>query len=208
MKRFFLATIAIAALATSSASAADMAVKALPPAPPACAQFGGVYLNGHAGWGYYDHKFNDRDALGAFIDTGLGNTLVAEQDKGLGGVGVGYNWQNRCNVYGLVADWSFTNLRAQALQLDGDQTAPSLTTDTMSVSSRLRWFGTLRARSGLVVDNILLYSPAVSRMPTSTAPGPSSRTARLPPAPSTRTRPSGAGRLASAPSGRCGTTGA
>jgi len=156
MKRFFLATIAIAALATGSANAADMAVKALP-APPACAQFGGVYLNGHAGWAYYDHKFSDRDGLGAFIDTGLGNSLVAEQDKGLGGVGVGYNWQNRCNVYGLVADWSFTNLRAQALQLDGDQAAPSLVTDTMAVSSRLRWFGTLRARSGLVVDNILLY---------------------------------------------------
>ncbi len=158
MKRILLATTALLAFTVASASAADLAVKArpLPPPPPACAQFGGFYLGGHVGWGYYNHKFNDRDALGAFIDTGLGNNLSAEGDGFLGGVSIGYNWQSRCSVFGLVADWSWTNLRAEALQLDGDQ-AIAATADSMAVSSRTRWFGTVRARTGVVVDNVLIY---------------------------------------------------
>src|SRR5262245_5847760 len=160
MKRFFLATTALVMLSVGGpAIAADMAVKArpLPPPPPPCAQFGGFYLGGHVGWGWQEHKFNDRDGLGAFIDTGLGNTLHAEDDNWGGGVGIGYNWQSRCTVFGVVADWSWTNLRAEALQLDGDQGPGGATADTMSISHRLRWFGTVRAKAGVVVDNLLLY---------------------------------------------------
>src|SRR5262245_53890222 len=107
MKRILLATTALLAFTVGSASAADMAVKArpLPPPPPACAQFGGFYLGGNVGYAFLDHKFNDRDGLGAFIDTGLGNNLHAENSNWLGGVAIGYNWQSRCTVFGLVADW-------------------------------------------------------------------------------------------------------
>ena len=139
-----------------------MAVKArpLPPPPPACAQFGGFYLGGNVGYAFLDHKFNDRDGLGAFIDEGLGNNLHAEHSNWLGGVAIGYNWRSRCAVFGLVANWSWTNLRAEATQLDGDQAVGVPLTDSMAVSSRMRWFGTLRARTGVVFDNLYVTGGA------------------------------------------------
>ena len=30
--------------------------------------------------------------------------------------------------------------------------------DTVSISSKMRWFGTVRARTGVIVDNVLLYA--------------------------------------------------
>ena len=65
MKRILLATTACIAFSAISANAADMAVKARPPvvvAPP-CAQFGGFYLGGNVGYGYYNHRHEDRGNL-------------------------------------------------------------------------------------------------------------------------------------------------
>jgi hypothetical protein len=56
-------------------------------APP-CAQFGG---------GYDD----------------LPVTAHLNDDRWDGGVQIGYNWQSRCTVFGIEADWSWTNLRAK-----------------------------------------------------------------------------------------------
>jgi outer membrane immunogenic protein len=156
MKKLLVAT-AFVALAASSAGAADMAVKArpLPPPPPACAQFGGFYLGGHVGYGYYDHAWHDRDAWTREIDDDLQRSNVRTDRSGfIGGVQGGYNWQNNCTVFGVQVDYAWSNIRASVFETDGDLGAA---TDTLSVESRLKGLGTVRFRTGVVVDNLMLY---------------------------------------------------
>lgn len=160
MKKLLLATV-FATVAAGSAVAADMrpAYKAGPVAVPRCASFGGWYAGVNIGYGYYDHKFNDRDRLGGAIDDDLASgTDVATRSGVNGGVQAGYNYQTGCTVFGAEADWSWTGLRASFVNLDGDQTVGGLPTDSVTVSSKLDWFGTARVRTGVVVDNLLLYA--------------------------------------------------
>jgi len=159
MKRLLLSTAAILVLG-SMASAADLPRKgpvAAPVVRPACAQFGGFYIGGNVGWGFYDHTFNDRDSLGPFIDTGLPSSISGTDGAFNGGVQAGYNWQRGCTVFGVEADWSWAGNKVFETQLDGDQVAGGPPTDSATVESRLRWFGTARTRAGLVVDDVLLY---------------------------------------------------
>lgn len=155
MKKLLLATTAIVAFAATSANAADMAVKArpLPPPPPACAQFGGFYLGANVGYGYYNYDYHDRGNLVQTIDDDLPTHARLTRDNWNGGVQIGYNWQWNCAVFGFEADWSWTNLRASDTFTDGD----GGTEDAITVESRLRWFGTVRAKTGVVVGNTMLY---------------------------------------------------
>src|SRR5688500_17986364 len=97
----------------SAARAADVAPRrGYAPPPPRCANFGGFYLGGQLGWGYYDTTFSDRDGLGQSIDTGLPNSVNATTNRVNLGPLAGYTVQSGCMVYGFEADWSWTSLRA------------------------------------------------------------------------------------------------
>ena len=137
------------------AIAADMAVKArpLPPPPPACAQFGGFYLGGSVGYGYFTANYHDQNNLVQTIDDDLPTSARVTRDAANVGVQFGYNWQRNCTVFGFEADWNWANLNASRTFTDGD----AGTEDAITVEARLRSFGTLRARTGIVVDNVLLY---------------------------------------------------
>ena len=96
MKKLFLATTAVVALIAVPAGAADMRVKAPVVYKPACAQFGGFYVGAHAGWGYYDHKWHDRDAWSQEEDDELHRDSINNTKSGfIGGVQGGYNWQTQ-----------------------------------------------------------------------------------------------------------------
>jgi outer membrane immunogenic protein len=157
MKKIFLATSALVALIAVPAGAADMAVKYRPPAPvvPVCAQFGGFYIGAHAGWGYYDHKWHDRDAWSQEEDIELHRNSINNTKSGfIGGVQGGYNWQNNCTVFGVEVDYAWGRINAESLDTDGD---PGAALDQLTVSSRFKGIGTVKARTGIVVDNLLLY---------------------------------------------------
>jgi outer membrane immunogenic protein len=159
MKKVLLASVFGFAF-VGSAIAADMSVpvKAAPAVVrPACAQFGGFYLGGNVGWGYLAHNYQDRDGLATQIDDDLANATNSRTTKSGWNAGVqgGYNYQSGCTLFGVEADWSWSDTNASAFYTDGDQPLP---TDTVSVSSKMRWFGTVRARSGVIVDNVLLYA--------------------------------------------------
>lgn len=124
-------------------------------AMPCCAQFGGFYVGGNLGWGHNDYQFDDYDGLGQVLDTGLPHTIRTEKNGVLGGLQIGYNWQPCCALLGLEADWNATSIKHSTLALDGDTGALH---DTINVKHRLPWFGTVRARAGVVVDNLLLYA--------------------------------------------------
>jgi outer membrane immunogenic protein len=149
MRKFLLATSALAALVMAApANAADMRVKAqpLPPPPPPCAQFGGFYLGGHVGAAYVRRETTDHDFLWN------GATTVSTGSGFMGGLQGGYNWQFRCAVFGFEADASWASDRNRELRLtffDPDQ--------EFLLRRELKSFGTLRARTGVVVDNVMLY---------------------------------------------------
>jgi outer membrane immunogenic protein len=156
IKGRLLATAAIGALSVGSAGAADMRapVKAPLLPPPPCAQFGGFYVGGQVGGTLYDHRWQD---MNGFIKTQLNPDIPDTSDTSKGGwnagVTAGYNWQTtRCTVFGFEADWNWTNANATKY----------LTSDSGSedvyVSSKMKSFGTLRTRAGVVVDNLFLYA--------------------------------------------------
>jgi outer membrane immunogenic protein len=145
-------------VAAAPAGAADIPVKApvYRPPPPACAQFGGFYIGAHAGWGYYDHRWHDRDAWSQEEDDELLRGSINNTKSGfIGGVQGGYNWQpTNCTVFGVEVEYSWGRLTASSLDTDGD---PGTANDQLSISSRFRGIGTVKARTGVVVDNLLLY---------------------------------------------------
>jgi len=157
MKKLFLATTALVALIAVPAGAADLSrpvYKAPPPVVPVCANFGGWYVGGHVGWNYQRHDWKDLDnyGFGAFALDHAGDGTNT-RSSWHGGAQAGYNWQTNCTVFGVQADWSWTNSNANSFLRDG----PEVGQQTLDVSSQLRWFGTVRAKTGVVVDNVLLY---------------------------------------------------
>ena len=156
MKKLLLATFAVVALGAGSAGAADLpAARPLPPPPPACAQFGGFYVGGNVGWGSGEHKFRDLDGFANEAFNQFGVLLPTEASRSVDGftygVQGGYNWQRNCTLFGIEADYNWTDI-----EHDFIRTGP-LGGATLSVSSSLQSFGTVRARTGVIVDNLLLY---------------------------------------------------
>jgi outer membrane immunogenic protein len=153
MRRIALSLLAGASVLglTSIASAADLPRKAPPllPPPPPCAQFGGFYVGGNVGWGYGEHTFRNLDGFGA--NFGLPHEASRSVSGASFGVQGGYNWQARCTLFGIEADYNWTDIEHEFVR-----TGP-LGNATLRASSSLESFGTLRARTGVIVDNLLLY---------------------------------------------------
>jgi outer membrane immunogenic protein len=139
--------------AAREAYAANLPVKAYPAPRPGCAQFGGWYVGGNVGWGVYDTAFSDRNGLKDTLDSGLPDNVDGRKQGVTAGAQGGYNWQSGCSLLGIETDWSWSGLKTSEFLTDGDLG----TQDTLNVENRLRWFGTTRARAGVVVDNLLLY---------------------------------------------------
>jgi outer membrane immunogenic protein len=126
------------------------------PAPvvPTCAIFHGFYIGGHVGGAFHDWSWTDRDDWKGEADVDLPN-FVSGTDSGVaGGVQAGFNWQRGCTVFGLEADFSWADLGSSKLFTEGNPPFPQ---DTLTVTSNVDGFGTLRTRAGVVVDSLLLY---------------------------------------------------
>jgi outer membrane immunogenic protein len=156
MKRL-VTTIATAALSlglVQAAAAADLPAKARPYAPPPpVANWSGFYIGGSVGGGVASLPVHDNDC---FICT-----LPSEDFKKggfVGGVYVGYNWQVNPNfLLGVETDFNWTSFKAD------DTTCLDLcdnSSDRFVTSSKLDYFGTIRARAGLVVGNAMAYVTA------------------------------------------------
>jgi outer membrane immunogenic protein len=122
-------------------------------APSACceAPFAGAYFGAALGYGQQRGEITN-ETVGApssgvtFKDTEGGVTV--------GGY-AGYNWQRCCSpfVFGVETDINFLNTSPTGFDIEGPE--------TVSLKSQMDWFGTLRARAGVVVhDNWLLYGTA------------------------------------------------
>jgi outer membrane immunogenic protein len=108
--------------------------------------FQGFYVGAHGGFASYTAHQNDLDAY--FAD----NSGYTASDTGFtGGAQIGWNWQNCNALWGVEVDWSRGSLDATT------RIAPGIPGLNFAMTSSVNSFGTLRTRTGLVVDNLLLY---------------------------------------------------
>jgi outer membrane immunogenic protein len=177
MKQLSLAVVGIAAFllaaaVSPTANAADMPLKAPAPPPAPVYSWTGFYIGGNVGygWGHANNSDNLIAPCPICLVAPLPDfaTLAASGsnrvDGASGGGQIGYNWQVKNYLIGIEADIQAsgqrgTNTLNSAFFLPiafffGAQT-PSATSVTNT--TRLDWFGTVRGRLGFVVDRWLVY---------------------------------------------------
>jgi len=155
-----LATAAVVAL-SGAAYAADMGVpmKAPPPAPIPYTGWQGFYIGGAIGAARLNATASQSTATENFPvgpcsggNTGSDSETLGSCATGAtgftAGVQVGYDWQSRYFVYGVVADWTWTGLKHKA-----QNTLSSLP----FFQAKVDWLASFRGRMGLAVDDTLVY---------------------------------------------------
>src|SRR5712671_4999300 len=151
MKKFLLATTALVILA-GSASAADLRRPAYQPAPPPPPVYSwtGLYWGVNVGYSWGQAK--DEVAL-----TGVGTFSESQKVDGvIGGFQSGYNYQFGQWVYG----WE-TDIQASGQKGGSTLQISALPVTTLTTDHKLTWFGTSRARLGVLwTPNVLLYGTA------------------------------------------------
>jgi outer membrane immunogenic protein len=153
--RTFFAALGATVLATS-AIAADLPRKAPAALPvPSVVSWTGFYVGIHAGysWGRWDGDLT--------FDPGTGPIAVFDPSHRtidahgwLAGGQIGFNYQLNSLVFGLEADASWTNLKGNGSfnTIPGDF--------NWAIENQLDWFGTVRGRAGVAVNNFLFYGTA------------------------------------------------
>ncbi|MFG1401752.1 outer membrane protein [Xanthobacter sediminis] len=144
MKRFLLATAALAAL-SAPAAAADLATK-YPVKAIAAPVFSwtGFYIGANAGYGGDKFSYNEYTAYS------LINTRSINSSGFFVGGQLGYNYQFANNVVvGLETDIQWSNISGTV-----SDTSPFF---YQSFGSTIDYFGTIRARLGYAFDRFLPY---------------------------------------------------
>lgn len=138
--------LAAAALALGApAFAADLGPAPAEPAASAAYSWSGPYVGLHLGYGWGDVDV-------AVLSGGLPAPLVSgdyDIDGFLGGIQLGYNIQFDSFVLGLETDLSWSGMDGEFDLLAG--------TAHPAHASSVDWFGTVRLRAGLAVDEALFY---------------------------------------------------
>jgi outer membrane immunogenic protein len=158
MRKLLLAMSALAVFAAVDvASAADMELKA--PPPPPVDVWGGWYVGLNVGGSFGRVRDTTNDGV-------LFSSMSSKLNGVIGGDQVGYNWNSGNWLLGLEADIQGSSERGTATTnipascgfgctLAGTL-APSI---TLSDQEKLVWFGTVRARAGiLATPTWLLYA--------------------------------------------------
>ena len=136
MKRALLIALGLVTLAALPASAADLGRRPLPTKAPVMAEpvwnWTGFYIgvNGGAGWARSEHFTN-------VASTGLFN-----QNGGMVGGTIGYNWQTGPAVFGVEADLDWARINGT--------TAGCFTGNCFT---QMQAFGTARGRLGYAFNN-------------------------------------------------------
>lgn len=159
----------VAAGAVSAAGAADLPNAPIYKAPVAATyNWTGFYAGGNVGYGWQNRSASfvgtDASTVGAALLTGgFGGTVAGPASfsaKGVtGGLQGGYNWQvNRNWLVGLEADFNWANVNGTGNS--AFDVAPGAAM-TIAAQQRLDWFGTVRARLGVLpIDRLLVYGTA------------------------------------------------
>jgi outer membrane immunogenic protein len=174
MKKAVIASIALVAASTGFASAADLPVKAAPMAPVVAPIFGwtGWYIGANIG-GIWSDSRDTVSPTGCFVNptilcggpltnnplrTDVG-TLNSSNSLGITGGGqFGYNWQMGTFLLGFETDINGSGLNATDA-VSRPLAAPLVGLFSHTVNEKLDWFGTARARLGVLpAPTWLLYA--------------------------------------------------
>jgi len=151
MKNLLLATTAVVAIYGGTAQAADLPLQAAAPAYLPVANWTGPYVGAHLGVG----RMNETSRTTGGLDDDPGpcgqyNTSCHASATGVvGGVEAGYDWQDRYFVYGVAADWTWTDLKQTQVRTSG--------TTAWTHQAKIDWLASFRGRMGLAVDNTMVY---------------------------------------------------
>lgn len=154
------ALVAFGLAGVSAASAADLPARTYTKAPvyvdPGF-NWSGFYIGGNVGysWGRSNNSETlSRATTGVGLVTTTGNNDV---DGVIGGGQFGYNWQSSNWLFGLETDFQGSGERGSSL-FTCVACANDRTDITSSLTQKLDWFGTARARAGfLATPTLLLY---------------------------------------------------
>ncbi len=162
IRQALLATSVMLACTTAS-QAADLALKAVKaPVGPAYS-WTGFYAGLNFGYGVSDNKMSSSSVVVLPTSGEFGNVSSSTDSidpRGvIGGAQIGYNWQLGPSwLIGVETDFqgagqkdSFTS----SILANAGGVAQATTTTTQN---KVDWFGTVRARTGAVVGNTLLYA--------------------------------------------------
>jgi outer membrane immunogenic protein len=152
MRKLLLGSV-VATFVAGPALAADLLPEKAPiPAPPPPPTWTGFYIGLNAGAVSADSNWKNLDGLEAwFPSSSLTNTTAGF----IGGGQVGYNWQTGHAVFGLEADMQYTSLN-QTTNLQLVPVGFGLVPLAV-LNDQIKWLATVRGRSGLAVDNVLVY---------------------------------------------------
>jgi len=146
MKKFLLASAAVAALATG-AQAADLGAPRAPIAAAVVApvfNWSGVFVGAQIGYGWGTTQARFFDNVGVFDPAASGSY----NNSGItGGVHLGYNWQMNNIVLGLVTDIEASGINGTGVFPNGDD-----------YRTRMNWQGSTRARLGVAIDRVHVYA--------------------------------------------------
>lgn len=146
MRKFLLA--ALAACFALPAVAADLKLPAKAPVTAYIADpWSGAYIGANIGYGWDTSAF---PLNAAFTDLVANSQLAAAPQGFIGGAQIGYGLHNGILYGGLEAD-------IQGAAINGTANMPGNLLAT-SVSGKMDWFGTARARVGVIVGPALLYA--------------------------------------------------
>jgi outer membrane immunogenic protein len=155
VKKVIIAVATVAALVGSPVWAADLAVKAPSPAAATAYNWSGPYWGLNAGYGFANQTATENDNPPLLVNIPAAQRIFTfNRDGAIAGGQIGYNWQiARPWLVGVEADLDWADVK-------GNDTSTFLFggafPGAFTASSRLEWFGTLRGRLGLIVDDRLL----------------------------------------------------
>ncbi len=143
---------------------ADMSVPAYKASPPPLAYYNwtGFYVGGNIGYSIGNDRIGQTLAVPAtgFTDVNFVDAVVAPKGV-LGGVELGYNWQGGRNwLTGVEFDFQGASQQDKAcggLTCETASGSGATLQETFNVEQKLQYFGTARARLGVVDDNVLFY---------------------------------------------------
>jgi outer membrane immunogenic protein len=148
MKKLTIVSPILGMLLATAATAADLPIAPVFAAPPSCPahRFQGFYAGLNVGGTAWTANRTDQDA---FVSEAA--TYVQKQSGFIGGGQIGYNW-SRCNsLFGGELDGDWTNASVTTRFL------PNVPGVDARVTSRFPGLMTGRIRSGLVLDNLMIY---------------------------------------------------
>jgi outer membrane immunogenic protein len=162
MRKMLFLSSAAALLGAVPAFAADLPSRRTEPVAPTTRTmppvftWTGLYAGANVGWNWSQ---GDATLHGGSSVLGLGTSVKSDNKDGVTGGGqVGYNWQYDQFVFGAEGDFNYIDTKhSRTFSTAGVSGLGAALANGSTISSKMNWLGTARARLGVAYDRFLIY---------------------------------------------------